>query len=169
MLAVLEAVLGQLYLITVVALVVQNLGQARRKKQPRVELVAPARPATGTRQRGHDAATPEPGASRSGRRPSERLPRKITAMATTTTPASSSLRCPRSLMRSHRASGRGRRRRAVQTQREHVEHGREQCVVGLLDQLADHLVLRQPPVTIEIVITVTMIVDTMTAMKRGTG
>ena len=33
MLAVLEAVLGQLYLITVVALVVQNLGQARRKKQ----------------------------------------------------------------------------------------------------------------------------------------
>jgi hypothetical protein len=34
MLAVLEAVLGQLYLITVVSLVVQNLGQARRKKQP---------------------------------------------------------------------------------------------------------------------------------------
>lgn len=34
MLAVLEAVLGQLYLITVVALVVQNLGQARRKKRP---------------------------------------------------------------------------------------------------------------------------------------
>ena len=34
MLAVLEAVLGQLYLITVVALVVQNLGQARRKKTP---------------------------------------------------------------------------------------------------------------------------------------
>ena len=34
MLAVLEAILGQLYLITVVALVVQNLGQARRKKQP---------------------------------------------------------------------------------------------------------------------------------------
>ena len=33
MLAVLEAVLGQLYLITVVALVVQNLGQTRRKKQ----------------------------------------------------------------------------------------------------------------------------------------
>lgn len=33
MLAVLEAVLGQLYLITVVALVVQNLGQARRKKK----------------------------------------------------------------------------------------------------------------------------------------
>ncbi len=32
MLAVLEAVLGQLYLITVVSLVVQNLGQARRKK-----------------------------------------------------------------------------------------------------------------------------------------
>jgi hypothetical protein len=32
--AVLEAVLGQLYLITVVALVVQNLGQARRKKLP---------------------------------------------------------------------------------------------------------------------------------------
>jgi hypothetical protein len=34
MLAVLEAVLGQLYLITVVSLVVQNLGQARRKKKP---------------------------------------------------------------------------------------------------------------------------------------
>jgi len=34
MLAVLEAVLGQLYLITVVSLVVQNLGKARRKKQP---------------------------------------------------------------------------------------------------------------------------------------
>jgi hypothetical protein len=34
MLAVLEAVLGQLYLITVVSLVVQNLGQARRRKQP---------------------------------------------------------------------------------------------------------------------------------------
>ena len=34
MLAVLEAILGQLYLITVVSLVVQNLGQARRKKQP---------------------------------------------------------------------------------------------------------------------------------------
>jgi len=34
MLAVLEAVLGQLYLITVVSLVVQNLGQARRKKPP---------------------------------------------------------------------------------------------------------------------------------------
>jgi hypothetical protein len=34
MLAVLEAVLGQLYLITVVSLVVQNLGQARRKKRP---------------------------------------------------------------------------------------------------------------------------------------
>jgi hypothetical protein len=34
MLAVLEAVLGQLYLITVVSLVVQNLGQARRKRQP---------------------------------------------------------------------------------------------------------------------------------------
>lgn len=33
MLAVLEAVLGQLYLITVVSLVVQNLGQARRKKR----------------------------------------------------------------------------------------------------------------------------------------
>jgi uncharacterized membrane protein YfbV (UPF0208 family) len=33
MLAVLEAVFGQLYLITVVALVVQNLGQARRKRQ----------------------------------------------------------------------------------------------------------------------------------------
>jgi len=32
MLAVLEAVLGQLYLITVVSLIVQNLGQARRKK-----------------------------------------------------------------------------------------------------------------------------------------
>ncbi len=32
MLAVLEAVLGQLYLITVVSLVVQNLGQARRKR-----------------------------------------------------------------------------------------------------------------------------------------
>jgi len=34
MLAVLEAVLGQLYLITVVSLVVQNLGQARRNKTP---------------------------------------------------------------------------------------------------------------------------------------
>jgi len=36
MLAVFEAVLGQLYLITVVALVVQNLGQARklRKRDP---------------------------------------------------------------------------------------------------------------------------------------
>jgi Ion channel len=34
MLAVLEAILGQLYLITVVSLVVQNLGQARRKKEP---------------------------------------------------------------------------------------------------------------------------------------
>jgi hypothetical protein len=34
MAAVLEAVLGQLYLITVVALVVQNLGQARRRKLP---------------------------------------------------------------------------------------------------------------------------------------
>ena len=34
MLAVLEAVIGQLYLITVVSLVVQNLGQARRKKPP---------------------------------------------------------------------------------------------------------------------------------------
>jgi Ion channel len=34
MLSVLEAILGQLYLITVVSLVVQNLGQARRKKQP---------------------------------------------------------------------------------------------------------------------------------------
>jgi len=34
MLAVLEAILGQLYLITVVSLVVQNLGQERRKKQP---------------------------------------------------------------------------------------------------------------------------------------
>jgi Ion channel len=34
MLAVSEAVLGQLYLITVVSLVVQNLGQARRKKRP---------------------------------------------------------------------------------------------------------------------------------------
>ena len=34
MLAVLEAILGQLYLITVVSLVVQNLGQARRKKLP---------------------------------------------------------------------------------------------------------------------------------------
>jgi hypothetical protein len=34
MLAVLEAVLGQLYLITVVSLVVQNLGQARRRKRP---------------------------------------------------------------------------------------------------------------------------------------
>jgi hypothetical protein len=34
MLAVLEAILGQLYLITVVSLVVQNLGKARRKKQP---------------------------------------------------------------------------------------------------------------------------------------
>jgi len=34
MLAVLEAVLGQLYLITVVSLVVQNLGKARRRKQP---------------------------------------------------------------------------------------------------------------------------------------
>jgi hypothetical protein len=33
MTAVLEAILGQLYLITVVALVVQNLGQARRRKQ----------------------------------------------------------------------------------------------------------------------------------------
>ena len=33
MLAMLEAVLGQLYLITVVSLVVQNLGQARRKKK----------------------------------------------------------------------------------------------------------------------------------------
>ena len=32
MLAVLEAVLGQLYLITVVSLIVQNLGQARRRK-----------------------------------------------------------------------------------------------------------------------------------------
>lgn len=34
MLAVLEAILGQLYLITVVSLVVQNLGAARRNKQP---------------------------------------------------------------------------------------------------------------------------------------
>jgi hypothetical protein len=34
MLAVLEAILGQLYLITVVSLVVQNLGQARRRRQP---------------------------------------------------------------------------------------------------------------------------------------
>ena len=34
MLAVLEAILGQLYLITVVALVVQNLGQARRRRKP---------------------------------------------------------------------------------------------------------------------------------------
>ena len=34
MLAVLEAILGQLYLITVVSLVVQNLGQARREKRP---------------------------------------------------------------------------------------------------------------------------------------
>ena len=34
MLSVLEAVLGQLYLITVVSLVVQNLGKARRKKRP---------------------------------------------------------------------------------------------------------------------------------------
>jgi hypothetical protein len=33
MTAVLEAIFGQLYLITVVALVVQNLGQARRRKQ----------------------------------------------------------------------------------------------------------------------------------------
>jgi hypothetical protein len=33
MTAMLEAILGQLYLITVVALVVQNLGQARRSKQ----------------------------------------------------------------------------------------------------------------------------------------
>ncbi len=32
MTAVLEAILGQLYLITVVALVVQNLGQARKRK-----------------------------------------------------------------------------------------------------------------------------------------
>jgi len=34
MLSVLEAVLGQLYLITVVSLIVQNLGKARRKKPP---------------------------------------------------------------------------------------------------------------------------------------
>jgi hypothetical protein len=31
MMAVFEAILGQLYLITVVSLVVQNLGEARRK------------------------------------------------------------------------------------------------------------------------------------------
>ena len=45
MMAVLEAVLGQLYLITVVALVVQNLGQARRKRKPPTSSESAARAA----------------------------------------------------------------------------------------------------------------------------
>ena len=201
MTAVLEAIFGQLYLITVVALVVQNLGQKTRlgrkmeeqlerrgaqaeddatadadAERPlrrlrrsgrrvlgfarglavpgvlvlgepllRVHVPLPRRLPQEQRQRGDDGGRREPGREQVARAvPRERLPEEDDGDGHDDHAGQQFLQLTE-VVDAQPARHRDAvvDEEAVEAEGEHVEHRGQQGVVGLLDQLADHLVLRQ--------------------------